>query len=111
MRDPHPIGDLERLKWLGVIMPIAEVGEICRAKGIVFHVDAAQATGKVAIDLPAQTVTGPDGKSWHFDIHPLRKRCLVEGLDDFALTDRYADEFAAFEARYRAETPWLFGDR
>jgi cysteine desulfurase len=36
---------------IGVIQPIAEIGEICRAKGIVFHVDAAQATGKVAIDL------------------------------------------------------------
>jgi len=36
---------------IGVIQPIAELGEICRAKGIVFHVDAAQATGKVAIDL------------------------------------------------------------
>jgi cysteine desulfurase len=36
---------------IGVIMPVAELGEICRAKGIIFHVDAAQATGKVAIDL------------------------------------------------------------
>tara|TARA_R110002049_G_scaffold19814_4_gene73760 strand:- start:501 stop:1715 length:1215 start_codon:yes stop_codon:yes gene_type:complete len=36
---------------IGVIQPIAEIGEICRDKGIVFHVDAAQATGKVAIDL------------------------------------------------------------
>jgi len=36
---------------IGVIQPIAEIGEICRAKGIIFHVDAAQATGKVAIDL------------------------------------------------------------
>jgi cysteine desulfurase len=36
---------------IGVIQPIAEIGEICRAKGIVFHVDAAQATGKVEIDL------------------------------------------------------------
>jgi 3-isopropylmalate/(R)-2-methylmalate dehydratase small subunit len=64
--------------------------------------------GHVAIDLPAQTVTGPDDRSWPFDIHPLHKRCLVEGLDDFALTDRYADEFGAFEVRYRAEAPWLF---
>jgi cysteine desulfurase len=36
---------------IGVIQPIAEIGEICRAKSIVFHVDAAQATGKVEIDL------------------------------------------------------------
>jgi len=36
---------------IGVIQPIAEIGEICRDKGIVFHVDSAQATGKVEIDL------------------------------------------------------------
>ena len=36
---------------IGVIQPIAEIGEICRDKGIIFHVDAAQATGKVGIDL------------------------------------------------------------
>ena len=36
---------------IGVVQPISEIGEICRAKGIIFHVDAAQATGKVDIDL------------------------------------------------------------
>ena len=36
---------------IGVIQPIAEIGELCREKGVVFHVDAAQATGKVDIDL------------------------------------------------------------
>lgn len=36
---------------VGVIQPIAEIGEICRERGIIFHVDAAQATGKVDIDL------------------------------------------------------------
>jgi len=36
---------------IGVIQPIAEIGEICRARGIIFHVDAAQASGKVPIDL------------------------------------------------------------
>ncbi len=41
---------------IGVIQPIAEIGEICRAKGIVFHVDSAQATGKVVIDLQALKV-------------------------------------------------------
>jgi cysteine desulfurase len=34
-----------------VIQDIAAIGEICRDKGVLFHVDAAQATGKVAIDL------------------------------------------------------------
>jgi cysteine desulfurase len=36
---------------IGVIQDIAAIGEICRSRGIVFHVDAAQATGKVPIDL------------------------------------------------------------
>ena len=36
---------------IGVIQDIAAIGEICRDKGILFHVDAAQATGKVEIDL------------------------------------------------------------
>lgn len=36
---------------IGVIQPIAEIGELCREKGIIFHVDAAQATGKMPIDL------------------------------------------------------------
>ncbi len=36
---------------IGVIQDIATIGAMCREKGIVFHVDAAQATGKVAIDL------------------------------------------------------------
>lgn len=36
---------------IGVVQDIAAIGEICRERGIIFHVDAAQATGKVAIDL------------------------------------------------------------
>ena len=36
---------------IGVIQDIAQLGEICRSKGVIFHVDAAQAAGKVEIDL------------------------------------------------------------
>ncbi|MBK1678837.1 IscS subfamily cysteine desulfurase [Rhodocyclus tenuis] len=36
---------------IGVIQPIAEIGAICRERNVIFHVDAAQATGKVEIDL------------------------------------------------------------
>jgi cysteine desulfurase len=41
---------------IGVIQPIATLGEICRENNIIFHVDAAQATGKVNIDLQALKV-------------------------------------------------------
>lgn len=36
---------------IGVIQDVAAIGELCRANNIIFHVDAAQATGKVVIDL------------------------------------------------------------
>ncbi|HEX7328145.1 MAG TPA: aminotransferase class V-fold PLP-dependent enzyme [Casimicrobiaceae bacterium] len=40
----------------GVVQDIAVLGAICRAHGVVFHVDAAQATGKVALDLASLPV-------------------------------------------------------
>ena len=41
---------------IGVVQDVAGMGEICRKRGIVFHVDAAQATGKLPIDLAALKV-------------------------------------------------------
>lgn len=41
---------------IGVIQPIDEIGELCREKGIIFHCDAAQAPGKVEIDLQKSKV-------------------------------------------------------
>jgi cysteine desulfurase len=41
---------------IGVIQDIAALGEICRSRGIIFHVDSAQASGKVPIDLAALKV-------------------------------------------------------
>ena len=36
---------------IGVIQDIAAIGAVCRSKGVIFHVDAAQATGRVAFDI------------------------------------------------------------
>ena len=41
---------------IGVIQPIEQIGELCRSKGIIFHSDAAQATGKTPIDLEKMKV-------------------------------------------------------
>jgi cysteine desulfurase len=41
---------------IGVIQDIVRIGELCRARGVIFHVDAAQATGKMPVDLAALKV-------------------------------------------------------
>jgi 3-isopropylmalate/(R)-2-methylmalate dehydratase small subunit len=61
----------------------------------------------VSVDLAAQTVTDSQGKAHRFEIHPVRKQCLLEGLDDIARTAQYGDRLEAFEAAYRKEKPWL----
>lgn len=41
---------------VGVLQPIAEIGKLCRERGIIFHTDAAQAAGKIPIDVKAQNI-------------------------------------------------------
>ena len=41
---------------IGSILPIAEIGEVCREAGVLFHTDAVQAAGHVSIDVQAQHI-------------------------------------------------------
>ena len=41
---------------IGVIQPLAEIGKICREKGAFFHTDAAQAAGKIPLDVEAMNI-------------------------------------------------------
>jgi cysteine desulfurase len=41
---------------IGVIQPLAKIGEVCRSKGVLFHTDAAQAFGKIALDVEAMHI-------------------------------------------------------
>ncbi|MBK3773517.1 3-isopropylmalate dehydratase small subunit [Azospirillum brasilense] len=61
----------------------------------------------VTVDLPAQTLTGPDGQPRPFAIDPFKKECLIEGLDDVALTLRYQDAIDAFDRADEEARPWL----
>ena len=61
----------------------------------------------VTVDLETQTVTGPDGATHRFEIDPFRKQMLLTGQDEIALTQTYESSIAAFEARQRAEFPWV----
>ena len=62
---------------------------------------------RMSVDLGAQTVTSSDGQSFPFEIDPHQKRCLLEGLDDIALTLERAPAIDAFEARAAQSRPWV----
>jgi 3-isopropylmalate/(R)-2-methylmalate dehydratase small subunit len=63
---------------------------------------------RLTVDLETQIVTTPGAHSFRFDIDPFRRQRLLEGLDEIGLTLKHADEIRAYEAKRRAEQPWLF---
>ena len=67
------------------------------------------ANATLTIDLESQTIRGPDGGEISFDIDPFKKHCLLNGLDDIALTQEKTDKIDAFEGGQRAAQPWLYG--
>ena len=86
---------------LPVVLPDAEVTAIRRG----LH---EKPGAEITVDLAAQTVIDAAGGVHRFEIHPVRKKCLLEGLDDIARTHEYGERFAMFEDVYRDERPWLY---
>lgn len=72
--------------------------------------DAAQ-KGTVRVDLENQSVSIPTGASWPITIDPFRRRCLIEGLDEIALSLAQKDGIESYEAKVAEEQPWLAGAR
>lgn len=65
-------------------------------------------TNRLRVDLPGQRVTlAGTGAAIPFEIDPPRKDALLRGLDAVGTTLAEADHIRAFEARHRAENPWL----
>ena len=60
------------------------------------------------VDLDKQTVITPAGEEIHFEVEAFRKHCLLNGLDDIALTLKSADAIHTFEKNWRQKSPWLF---
>lgn len=85
---------------LPVVLSDAEVAALRRQ----LH---AHPGASLTVDLAEQTVTDAQGAVYRFDIHPVRRKCLLEGLDDIARTHQYAERFGMFEEAYLAERPWL----
>ena len=64
------------------------------------------ANATLTVDLEHQEIRGPDGGVIKFDIDPFLKRCLMEGLDDIALTLEKVEHIARFEEASRLARPW-----
>jgi 3-isopropylmalate/(R)-2-methylmalate dehydratase small subunit len=86
--------------FLPIALPEATVSAL-------FAAVAADPALKISVDLPAQKVRWSKAEV-SFEIDPLRKDKLVEGLDEIGLTLQHAAAIRAYEARRRQEAPWLF---
>ncbi|MBD3634302.1 MAG: 3-isopropylmalate dehydratase small subunit [Methylophaga sp.] len=63
---------------------------------------------QLKVDLPAQTITLPEGETIEFEIDGFKKHCLLEGLDDIGLTLQHTADIEAYEAKRKQDAPWLF---
>lgn len=62
---------------------------------------------ELEIDLPSQEIRRPNGSIIKFEIDPFRKKCLLEGLDDIAITLEKSKKIEDFELKMESERPWL----
>ncbi len=71
--------------------------------------DSAQngENARITVDLESQTITGPQGDIFEFEIDPFKKKCLLEGLDDIGLTMEKAGAIDEFENSFKSSRPWL----
>ena len=86
---------------LPIVLPEKDVDQLFQE---VFALEGYQ----LSIDLPSQTVTTPNGTTYHFEITDHRKHCLLNGLDEIGLTLQHADAIKAFEVKHRQQQPWLY---
>jgi 3-isopropylmalate/(R)-2-methylmalate dehydratase small subunit len=56
----------------------------------------------IEVDLEAQEVRGPGGYTVPFELGDFERHCILEGLDEIALTLQHEDEIAAYEAEHAA---------
>ena len=69
----------------------------------------SQANNKMqlTINLDEQKIISEDESSFKFDIDPFRKKCLLEGLDDIALTLQKKEKISQFEENIKITYPWI----
>lgn len=63
----------------------------------------------MTVDLEKQTIQSSNLPTFHFEIDPFRKHCLLNGLDDIGLTEQQSTSIRSFEDQDRAKRSWLYG--
>jgi 3-isopropylmalate/(R)-2-methylmalate dehydratase small subunit len=86
------------------LLPVRLPGETVVHLRAQLHDDPGS---EISVDLESQTVTGPDGAEYFFDIPPISKKCLLLGLDDIGRTQNHNDEIGEFKKRYFEEVSFL----
>jgi len=86
------------------VVPVMLDADTCAAMRAQLH---AKTGAEITVDLERQVATDVDGREHAFRIHPLRRRCLLNGLDDISLTAEFLDVIQPFEATYRREFSWI----
>jgi 3-isopropylmalate/(R)-2-methylmalate dehydratase small subunit len=86
------------------VVPVMLETDICAALRAQLrqHVGA-----QITVDLERQVAIDVEGREHAFSIHPLRRRCLLDGLDDISLTAEFLDVIQPFETEYRREFSWI----
>ena len=64
---------------------------------------------EILVSLPDQTITFGN-KKINFEIDEFKKKCLLEGLDDIALSLEKLDNIVSFEEKMKSTKPWIFND-
>ncbi len=64
---------------------------------------------EISVDLKEQKITYGNNEI-EFSIDPFKKKCLVEGLDDIALSLSKSDHINIFEKNLKKNKPWIFND-
>ena len=64
---------------------------------------------EIAINLPDQKIIFGN-KEIKFEIDEFKKKCLLEGLDEIALSLEKSDKIAAYENKLKSSKPWIFND-
>jgi 3-isopropylmalate/(R)-2-methylmalate dehydratase small subunit len=68
---------------------------------------SADRCAELNVDLEQQTITSAAGKVVAFEVEEFRRHCLLNGLDDIALTLQKADDIDAYEQKIAALRPWV----